>query len=322
MAKLLEAGLPVSIVARRAHALPPEITAAAESGRLRFLRGSLEEKDALDRAITGAHTVLHLATGGGDTWEKIERSMVKGSLDVAEACLRHRVARLVYVSSIAALYTGGAGEIDDGHATDSRPLARPLYSRGKIAAEKALLHLAKQRGLGLVIARPGVVLGAGTPMQHSGLGLWTRDNHCIGWGPGDHPLPVVWVDDVADVLVRIARHTGTELDGRALNLCARVPISAREYVAELRRVTGRDLHFHPRSLALSQTLEIGKYLVKRAGRRAGVEFPSWRDLKARSLAAPFTSRLARSVLGWKPVEEREAFLDRAVRVYAAPRSQG
>lgn len=318
IAKLLERNLPVTVIARRAHSLPPEITSAAISGKLRFFRGGFDDRASLERALEGAHTVLHLATGGGDTWEKVERAMVRGSVELAEIALRHKVERFVYVSSIAALYTAGdssSREIDDSLETDAHPDARPLYSRGKIAAEKALSKLHAERGLPLTIVRPGVVLGAGSPMQHSGLGFWPRDNHCIGWGEGDHPLPVVWVDDVADALARIAQYRGREIDGRALNLCARVPLSAREIVAELAKSSGRGLHFHPRSLALAQSMEIGKWMVKKAGRRPGVEFPSWRDLKARALVPPFTSRLARQVLGWKPVEERVAFLDRAVRVH-------
>jgi len=182
--------------------------------------------------------------------------------------------------------------------------------------EQALLAVHKEKGLPLVIARPGVVMGAGTPMQHSGLGIWNRDNHCVGWGRGDRPLPIVWVDDVADGLTRIARYPGKDLDGRALNLCARAPLTAQDVVRELRAATGRDLHFHARTLELSQALEVGKWIVKRAGRRPGVEYPSWRDLKARALAVVFASDLAREKLGWKPVEDREGLLDRCVRVYA------
>ncbi len=318
--KLLEAGQPVSIVARRAHSLPSEIVSAAQAGRVRFLRGSLEDEKALEAALAGAHTVIHLATGGGDTWEKVERSMVRGTTELARAALRAGVKRFVYVSSIASLYTGAdvpGGTIRDSTQTDPRPELRPIYSRGKIAAEQALLALHRNEGLPVVIVRPGIVLGAGTPMQHSGYGLWTRDNHCIGWGRGDHPIPGVWVDDVADALARVAAYEKSDLHGQALNLCARPPITPREYVDELGRVTGRSLYFHPRALWLSQAMEIGKWLVKKAGGRKGVEFPSWRDLKSRAVSPVFTADLAREKLGWKPVEEREAFFDKCVRVYRA-----
>lgn len=316
VARLLERGLPVSAVVRRSHSLPPGLAEASRDGRLRLLPGRLEDPEALAAACQGAKTVLHLATGGGDSWEKIERSMIQGSVAAAEAALAAGVERFVYVSSIAALYLGGDDGvplIEDSTATDPQPAGREIYSRGKMAAEQALLALHRERGLPLVIVRPGVVLGEGTPLQHSGLGLWVRDNHCVGWGLGDHPLPVVDVDDVAEALALLALHEGHDLDGKALNLCTRTPLSAREIVEELRIATGRDLHFHPRPLWLSQGMEIGKWVIKKLGRRPGATFPSYRDLKTRACLPPFSSRTAREVLGWRPVEDREAFLDRAVR---------
>ena len=171
-----------------------------------------------------------------------------------------------------------------------------------------------------MIARPGVVMGAGTPMQHSGLGLWVRDNHCVGWGLGNTPLPLVWVEDAAAALAGLAALSadeGAELAGEALNLATRVPLTAREIVEVFRETSGRALHFHPRPLALSQTLELGKWLVKLAGGRRTAA-PSWRDLKSRQLRPEFSCRRARRVLGWKPVEERERFLELAVRPMAEP----
>jgi predicted dehydrogenase/nucleoside-diphosphate-sugar epimerase len=315
--KLLGLGLPVTAVVRQAQFLPREIASGVEGGRVRIVRGSLEDRASLERAIAGARVVIHLATGGGSSWEEVERSMVRGTVAAAEAAIKAKAERFVYVSSIAALDTGGARPIEDSLETDPRPEARPVYARGKIAAEKALAELHRTKGLPLVIVRPGVVLGAGTSMQHSGLGLWVRDNHCVGWGAGEHPLPLVWVDDVAEALATIAGHPGKGLDGKALNLAASVPLSAREVVAELAKVTGRPIEFHPRPLALSQAMEIGKWIVKRLSGRSA-DPPSWHDLAARSLRAPIPSRTAREVLGWKPVEDREAFLERAVRVHRRP----
>lgn len=152
-------------------------------------------------------------------------------------------------------------------------------------------------------------------MQHSGIGLWVRDNHCVGWGRGDHPLPLVWVDDTADALVRAAMHTGSELDGRCWNVCARPPLTAQDVVEEMAKHTGRKLAFHPRSMVLSQAMEIGKWIVKKVGRRPNAEYPSWRSLKSRSLAIPYRCETAREVLGWQPTEDRQGFLDAAIRVH-------
>jgi predicted dehydrogenase len=309
---LLARGAPLSAGVRRQPSLTEDLERAARAGELRLVRADLADQASLAQAIRGARVVVHLATGAGNTWEDVQRDMVQGTRELAEACASARVERLVYVSSIAALYLGpdcGRSVVDDGDAPDPRPEVRALYARGKVAAEKELLRVGQERGLAVTIARPGVVLGADAPFQHSGLGLWVRDNHCVGWGLGKHPLPLVLVEDVAEALARIALHPGPELAGRALNLAARVPLDARTLVEHFARASGRDVHFHPRALFLSQALELGKWLVKRAGGRSDAP-PSYRDLKSRSLAPAFNARLARQVLAWKPCEEREEFLQR------------
>ena len=307
-ARLLRRGHPVTVTGRREVA-PAALVEGPGGERLRFVSSRLSDRDSLARAIGGARMVVHLATGGGETWSEVERSMVRGSVAAAEAALEAGVERFVYVSSIAALYAPDArgGEIGDDHPLDPRPEARDLYSRGKVEAERVLERMHRERGLPLVVVRPGIVLGAGAPLQHPGLGYWVRDAHCVGWGRGAHPLPVVTTGDVADALVAILELDGDELHGRALNLCSRTPLGAAELVAAFARATGRPLRFHPRSLIASQAAELGKWLLKRLGGRR-VPLPSYRDLAARELRATYRSETARELLGWRPVEEGEAFL--------------
>lgn len=321
--RLVREGRSVTAVVRGFHGLPAEIVEGARGGKIRLVRGSLEDPQALAATIQGADAVIDLANDGGADWETLERTIIPGTLGLAEACLAAGTRRFIYVSSIAALYLGadgGPGEIADTVGVDDRPELRSDYSRAKIEIERRLADLHASRALPLTIVRPGVVLGAGTPLQHEGLGQWVRDNHCVGWGMGSHSLPLVWVDDVAEALARCVEHEGGDLDGRTLNLCARVPLSAREIVHELRRASGRDLHFHARRLELSQAIEIGKWIVKLAGRRRWVPFPSWRDLKSRSLARGFDAGTARELLDWQPLEDREHFLREAVCVLAPDRA--
>jgi len=62
-------------------------------------------------------------------------------------------------------------------------------------------------------------------------------------------------------------------------------------------------------------------VVKKAGRRPGTVFPSYRDLKARALVPAFPCRTAREILGWQPVDDREGLLDRTIRIYSEPSSK-
>jgi len=310
LAALAERGLPTTALLRRTHSLPGELDGAIRDGSVRLALASLEDGKALEEATRGARGVVHLATGGGDDWEAIERSMVQGTVRVAEACLANDVERLIYVSSTAALYLGhdaGPAVLLDDVPADPEPEGRALYARGKIAAEEALLRLHRERGLRVTIVRPAIVLGPGTPLQHSGIGLWTRDNHCVGWGLGHRPLPLVLASDVADALARLAAFEGTSLDGRSLNLSARQTASAADVVATYRDATGRDFHFHPRPLWVSQAMELGKWVVKRIGGRK-VAPPSYRDLKSREMVPTLACHTARDILGWRPCDDAAEIL--------------
>ena len=115
-------------------------------------------------------------------------------------------------------------------------------------------------------------------------------------------------------LVLAALFEGDELNGRAFNLSSPPLLTASECVAELAASTGRDLHFHPRSLGLSQAMEVGKWIVKRVGGRA-VDFPSQRDLSARGLFGELSCETAREVLDWRPIQDRDALLARCLHIY-------
>jgi nucleoside-diphosphate-sugar epimerase len=261
-----------------------------------------------------------MATGGGSTWREVQDAMVNGSVALAHASLHEGVARFIYVSSIAALDAGrprSPGLIEDSLETDPRPEVRDVYSRGKIAAERALVDLHRTHGLPLIIVRPGVVVGGNSSYRHAGLGEWMNATHCLGWGRGRHAIPLVLVEDVADGIARVVDFEGDTLNGRAINLCSRVPLSARDVVEAVAGHLGRPVTFHPRPLPRLLATELAKWGVKKLMRRTDVVLPAYSELRSRSLPLPFASETARQRLGWTPVEDREGFLAGAAGVDAA-----
>lgn len=225
-----------------------------------------------------------------------------------EQALAAKVARFVYTSSTAALWLGDAGSIDGSAPPDARPQERSAYARGKIAAEAALLPLRAQ-GLPLVIVRPAIVVGEGGIREHSGVGLWVRDNHCVGWGLGRHPLPFVLADDCADGLV--AALSAPAAVGKSYNLAGDAKLSARDYVEALAKHSGRDYRFHPTPLRWMWLQEVGKYVVKALARRPR-EWPAFRDLASRSFRTTLDCRDARRDLGFAPESDRARLLARAL----------
>ena len=76
--------------------------------------------------------------------------------------------------------------------------------------------------------------------------------------------------------------------------------------------SGRPLHFYAQSVYKLWGVDIGKWLVKRLiGRSA--PFPSLRDTKSRGMNARFDCSDVKADLGWKPVADRETFIDQAIR---------
>jgi predicted dehydrogenase/nucleoside-diphosphate-sugar epimerase len=298
---LREAGRPVTLLVRRPQLLPPEWL----TGGVRVFAGDAADPAALQRALAGADAVLHLATVAGDDPAAVEPAMAGAVRAAGLACAAARVRRLVYASSTAALWLGGRGPVTGAAPPDPRPRGRGAYARGKIAAERELAAL---RGdLDVVVVRPAIVVGPGASPEHSGVGLWVRDNHCVGWGRGRTPLPFVLADDCARGLV--AALDAPAASGRAYNLAGPVRPSAREFVGELRARTGRDYRFHATGILRMWLLEVGKHLIKVLARRPR-SFPSLRDLRSRSFRAPLDCADAGADLGFAPERDRARFLQR------------
>ncbi|MEZ5988346.1 MAG: NAD-dependent epimerase/dehydratase family protein [Planctomycetota bacterium] len=275
------------------------------------LHGDLEDEGQLERAVRGCRHVYHLATGLGQSWEECRRVGVGGTELLARKCLAAGVERLVFTSSIAALYLGES--VGDAKAAlDPHPVGRSLYARLKIACEQVLDRMHREDGLDVVVLRPAIVVGHRGRSRVSGTGYWPRDNHCIGWNKGDNPLPFVLVEDVVEALVAAARRPG--LAGRHYDLVGPVRLTAREYVQEVARLSRRPVGFHPRTPAVLQLVEIGKWLVKLAIRKPDNRFPSYRDLKTRGLVAWLDASTAEEDLGWRPERDRVRFIDKGIRV--------
>jgi predicted dehydrogenase/nucleoside-diphosphate-sugar epimerase len=305
---LADHGLEVRVMARSARHAPPVL----RRERIQLVSGDAEDPSDLERCLRGARAVVDLFHPSGDD---VEERMAASARSIAEACLAHRVERLVYLSSTAALYLGNARDVVTGATPpDPRSAARPPYARGKVRAERLLAELARTRALPLCILRPGIVVGEGGFALHPGMGRWIDGQHCLGFNAGTNPMAFVLVDEVAEA-VRLAL-TRAEALGKTYNVVSDVRLSAREYVAELARALGRPLRFRPLSLARFQATELAKWLLKRLAGRRDAAFPGLHDLRSRAMNASFDTRDLQRDLGWKPVTERAEFVRRGIEVHA------
>ncbi len=301
----------VKIIARNTATLP-EIF---HHPNVKVVSGDITNESVIDAAVAGTPIVIHLAHGGGgDTWEEIKRSMVDGTRVIAEACLRHKTKRLIYLGTIASLYLGSSSaRITGTTPNDPKAETRALYSRGKAACEDLLNQLHKEQKLSVVILRPGVVIGEGGMPFHSGVGFANQEGHLIGWNQGDNPLPFILVEDCAAAIFQAMK--AANIEGKSYNLVGDQRPTARQYVKELSTALGRPLAFYPQSVLKLQLIEIGKWIIKRATGRRDAPFPSYRDLKSRGLVAPFDTSDLKRDLQWQPVQDMPTFIAHGIAVH-------
>jgi nucleoside-diphosphate-sugar epimerase len=309
---LADAGFHVRVVSRQA--------GASRDENVEEVRGDVADPPSMRAAVQDAAVVCSLSTGGGERWSDFERDIVNGARNVAQACLDAGVRRLVYASSIAALYLGDRTDIDENVGPDPKSEQRAYYSRAKAAAEALLMFMFHSQALPVVIVRPGVVVGPGGILSHSGFGYWPSDLACIGWGAGNNPVPLVLVQDVAYAMQLASVTAGIE--GRVFNLVGDVRLSAREFVAILAARSRRRIQFHPRPIAGLWAIDVFKWVLKELARKPENFFPSYRDLQSRSLLAQFNCRSAKSILGWNPNNDLDVFLQQVIDCNLRPIAPG
>jgi predicted dehydrogenase/nucleoside-diphosphate-sugar epimerase len=301
--QLTGTGMRVRVMTRKPQSLPAQIRGSLVS----VVEGDITDRESVFRAMRGIKVVYHLATGGGNTWKEMQDSMIGGLENVIKAGMEEGISKLFFTSTIAAYYCGSRHPITENTPIDDKPEKRGMYARAKIASEHLLMSYCRQQGLPVTIFRPAVVIGKGGIPQHSAIGTWVNDIHCFGWGNGRIPLPFVLLDDVVSALVNGLTVDG--IAGKSFNLAGDVRLTAFEYVVRLGDALNRSIYFYPQSLVRWQCEEIGKWFIKRVTGRPVESFPSYRDLRTRTLEAPFDCSLAKAVLGWEPVTDLDKFLE-------------
>jgi nucleoside-diphosphate-sugar epimerase len=309
--RLLAENLRVGVMARNIR----NLGAVFSDPRVVVIRGDVRVPEDVERGIGRARLVINLAHGGGGkTFEEVRAAMVGSAEVVARACLAHGVERLVHVGSIASLDLGPqTGPITGATPPDPKRERRADYARAKADCDVMLMAMHVSQGLPVCLLRPGVVVGAGGIANHSALGFYNNDQHCVGWNRGRNPLPFVLAEDVADAVWQACRAPGVL--GRCYNLVGDVRLSAREYVAELAKAQQRPLRFHPKSPTGLWLEDMAKWVVKVATGRK-VALPARHDILSRGLNATFDCNDAKHDLDWRPVADREAFIERGIRVHA------
>ncbi|HLI07207.1 MAG TPA: NAD-dependent epimerase/dehydratase family protein [Ktedonobacteraceae bacterium] len=300
----------------RAMTLPTE-----DATRLRALpgvevvHGDLTDAESLKRAVQGVERVYNVAAKTGP-WglEEVYRAInVQGVANLIHASMDAGVRRIVHTSSITVYGHHLHGIVTEDHPyhAEDNP-----YSRTKIAGEKLIANLVKDQAAPVVIVRPGWIYG---PRDTASFGRFvalvdTGKGFIIG--SGDNIVPVVYVRDVAQGLIR-AGDAGDEVIGRAYTIADDRRVTQAEYlntIADKLHVPHLSRHY-PYS-ALYAAGRVAEVLWAAMGRRKSAPPPvTTYGITLLGGDQQFSIERARRELGYEPEYDIQRGLDEGVRWY-------
>jgi nucleoside-diphosphate-sugar epimerase len=231
-------GRVLEALAARGDQLSILVRPSSDAGRLderaRRVVGDLAQDEALSRLVEGCDAVVHVAAvyrtaGHSDAYYRDVN--VGGTERLLEAAARAGVRRFVHTSTV-----GVHGHVARPPADESSPLAPgDIYQRTKAEAEQLALRFGRERGLPVVVVRPGAIYGPGERRLLKLFRAIARGRYAIvGSGrPFYHP---VYIDDLVAGFLLALDHPAAS--GEAFILAGPSYVSQSELAALVARVTG------------------------------------------------------------------------------------
>lgn len=295
--RLRERGEAVRVLLRRPAMPGSAADPDTPGGPVSAVYGNLGEPDAVDRAASGVEVVYHVGAAMKGGAAEFEQGTIWGTRNIVEACVRHGVRRLVYVSSMSVFDHAGHADgvtVREDWTYEPWPDKRGAYTQTKLRAETMVLEAAA-KGLPAVVIRPGQIFGPGaervTPNGVIGIaGQW------LVAGDGNRPIPLVYREDVVDAL--LLAETAPKAVGQLINIVDTAEIRQNEYLkAAAPLLTGISVRRVPVPvlMLLAGGVEMLGAILKR-----NVPLSKYRIRSLKPLW-PFDTSKAEELLGWKPL---------------------
>lgn len=276
-----------------------------------IVQGDVSEPASYRPLLDGIDVVFNLAAGMTGSTEALMLNTVMPTRALAEACAEAKVGRFVHVSSLGVYDAGHLRQwttLDESCPVDQHPQWRDNYSHAKILQEAACTEVARDKGLPLVIVRPGVVFGPGRGAVSTRIGLSFAGRT---WRIGSSRLlPYTFVDNCAAAICRAG--TAPEVIGETFNILDDDLPTVSDVLGAYKR-HGQQLRsiWIPQSVIGPLSSAIEWYHRQTQGQRPGIitryrTNALWKPLR-------FSNVKAKTLLAWTPHVPMAEALERAIR---------
>lgn len=223
MDDLVGAGVEVSVLDNLSNGQISNLAEAMTKGRVKVIRGGVNDSDAVKVAVKGAEVVFHEAAIVNVQQsirepELTEKVNVGGTKCLLDACLSEGVKKFVFASS-AAVY-GASKSLPNVETSELQP--QSPYGRSKLEGERLTLRAYSEHGLSTTALRYFNIYGPrSTVGQYSGVinafaERLISDRRPVIYGDGGQTRDFVHVSDVVSASILVASSPNTS--GKVLNV--------------------------------------------------------------------------------------------------------
>jgi nucleoside-diphosphate-sugar epimerase len=203
------------------------------------VRADIADPGVIEAALENSDEVYHLAAATSGDADFYHRVTVEGTERLLDALAARGGGRVVFVSS-ASIYDAGASldgcVVDEDFPLERNPAARGLYARSKAESELRAHRFLDHPTVKLTIVRPGLVYGPRSKNLLNGAALSLRGKILITTGTPAKLLPLIYIDDLVEALIRIAASDAAL--GRIYNLAHPQMPTTGEFIHAYREVSG------------------------------------------------------------------------------------
>jgi nucleoside-diphosphate-sugar epimerase len=272
-----------------------------------FRTADIRDPAQLDRVLSPADCLVHCAGRSGDwgTYRDFHETNVIGTRNVVDACRRHGLTKIIFVSTPSIYYTGK----DRYDVSESDPLPdkqRTHYARTKLIAESDLLQ-SPQSDYKAMVFRPRAVYGPHDRTFVPRILRLAKKKHLPLINDGRALTDITYVGNFVDAVKR-SLEAPDRAWNQAYNLSNGEPITMREWFSQVLAIFGRP--FRPKNVpepvakAIALSMELLGHLP------FGPKKPAMTRFSVGYMARSMTMAIdkARENLGYIPrIGNREGF---------------
>lgn len=260
--------------------------------------GDIGPRTDWSRHLVGIEFVIHLANRAHRPMPAdFEADEAEAAAALARAAAEAGVRRLLHMSSVRAM--GDFTLTRAPFRAADPPQPREAYGRGKLAIERALMTVARETGIEVVILRPPLVYGPGVKGSFRALIRLTASGLPLPFAGIDNRRSLIFLDNLIDLTSRASAHPGAA--GHILLARDTADLSTPELIRALAAGLGRPARLFGLPRAVLAALRTVPGLAPIAARL--------------TLSLQVDDSDTRALLGWQPPISHQIGLAATARTF-------